>query len=525
MRETLKRYWRQALSAMVLGHLIFLHSWILLLGPSPREFLIARPPGGIAFLGLSLNILISTIGTFLVLRRAEENSKAYGALAIALVCLGCLSLARAVVPSLPARLAILAYSKWRPFAFAIPVIALVLAIVIQGLGNLLRACVRGLLVLSPLVPVLWFQAFESLTKRILFPVTPFSPVIEVQPVPEGKDVWILVFDELDYRICFETPGTRGRYPELNTLRDQAFSADRAYPPAGDTIISVPAMMRGEVIENTQPLNASTLLFKAPGRSLQTWDPSESLIGDLHGAGYRIAVAGWMIPYNRLFSRYAEESKFLLYYRYGIWQELNQSLTGSMMTQAVDLYPFIKDGLNSYLASPAIESRQQRKTEEELESFVDHLVEGSRLDFYWVHYPIPHGPAISGPSGSYLENIGYMDQALGRFRKAMSAKGRWDSSTVILIADHWLRKNSDPTLKLFQLGLAGRWDKVDHRIPFIVKFPGSKVAMRYSHPFNLTLLRKLIPEMMGGKVRTPSQLAEWIETQKGFGESPVTSTLP
>jgi len=78
-----------------------------------------------------------------------------------------------------------------------------------------------------------------------------------------------------------------------------------------------------------------------------------------------------------------------------------------------------------------------------------MVSSYAYDLLWGHFPIAHSPffydAKSGRFdlsnsviGGYRDAIALVDHTLGQPRTAMERRAAWDSTAVIIMADHSLR---------------------------------------------------------------------------------------
>ncbi len=154
----------------------------------------------------------------------------------------------------------------------------------------------------------------------LFPAIPFlvaeaswivmhRPGIEsrqsrpVDPAPghhSGPRVVWLLFDEMDYRLAFET-ATNARLPEFNRLARESLFAESAYPPGGRTIVSVPALLSGRLVISSIAKDSSTLLVQYEGAgSPVRWGAEQTILDRGEENKSRTGVTGWYFPYGRIF---------------------------------------------------------------------------------------------------------------------------------------------------------------------------------------------------------------------------------
>ena len=96
---------------------------------------------------------------------------------------------------------------------------------------------------------------------------------------------------------------------------------------------------------------------------------------------------------------------------------------------------------------------------------------------------------------------------------MEATGDWDKRIVLVSANHWCRDAPKFT---------GRRDQ---RIPFLLKLADQKAGRTRKGPFNTVLTRELLLKLLRGEMKTPSEVAEWIERNSPLGESSLTVNAP
>src|SRR5690606_2362400 len=96
----------------------------------------------------------------------------------------------------------------------------------------------------------------------------YEPVALAQPLEttaataagRPRVLW-LIFDQLDQELTFEARPADVELPAVDALRDESFSADRAYAPAGWTIVSIPALLTGRLVARAEPTSANTLWLR------------------------------------------------------------------------------------------------------------------------------------------------------------------------------------------------------------------------------------------------------------------------
>jgi hypothetical protein len=401
------------------------------------------------------------------------------------------------------------------------------AIRIRGASWLVERSIWGLLILSPLIPILWGQVMfgrQALNARFMgAPPARLSP--EHSP-SSGKDVWVLVFDELDYKICFEQQALE-KLPALRRFAGESFNASQCFPPAGWTTISIPSMLVGRVLTTQTALrDANTLRLGELDGSHRVWGGTPSLFTDLGAAGRSYVAAGAFLPYSRLVSGASGPclSASNAYERY--WHTQSEGLLGALRAHVLEIMLRSGSTLHQTLSPKGAIAAEYAQMTRDLDAQVTHWTEKPAYDFHWVHYAAPHYPALPEFGNSYLSNLQAADRSLAAFRQSMEKADRWENATVIVLADHWCREGENMAQgPEWVAGLDRRWSSQDHRVPFLVKFPGNHPVVTYQHPFNLVLMRQLIPSIINREIDTPAALTAWLDRNRVIGESPTTVKLP
>ena len=182
-------------------------------------------------------------------------------------------------------------------------------IIVGGLIVLIRRgrtlagiAVRAVLVLSPLVAV-WF--YQGVALWVNSPRSGES-IREKERSggsdsggPAGRRVLWLVFDELDFRLGFVDRPASVRLPEFDRLRQESVFANNAYPPAGDTVLSLPALLSGRLVANAHRVSHDELTLTFSEGETTPWSRAPNIFTEARRAGYGTGLAGWYHPYCRV----------------------------------------------------------------------------------------------------------------------------------------------------------------------------------------------------------------------------------
>jgi arylsulfatase A-like enzyme len=143
---------------------------------------------------------------------------------------------------------------------------------------------------------------------------------------------------------------------------------------------------------------------------------------------------------------------------------------------------------------------------------------SAIGLALLHMPVPHPPyfynAATGKNDrgatpitgvfqqtqeGYVDALALTDTIIGRLRRSMEHAGVWDTTTVILSADHPFRHRSS---------LDGR--PSSQRVPYLIKMAGPQAALCYDTPFSALLTKKLILAILAGELSRPDEIPSWID---------------
>jgi len=154
---------------------------------------------------------------------------------------------------------------------------------------------------------------------------------------------------------------------------------------------------------------------------------------------------------------------------------------------------------------------QHKTEQYTEMLHQALsvVTDSTLGLSLLHFDVPHSPFIydrhkgdlslaNSPVVGYIDALALTDRTLAEIRRAMEQAGQWDSSAVLVSADHYYRYS-----KLLD-------GKVDHRIPFMLKLPFEKAGKVHDGSFNSIITKELLLSIIRGEIKSPSDVDSWLD---------------
>lgn len=272
-------------------------------------------------------------------------------------------------------------------------------------------------------------------------------------------VWIL-FDSMDEEVAFSKRSPELRLPALDRFRKEAaFVALEARSPADATIDSIPSLLRGRA-SRLSGLEAGT----------------DTAIGRARQAGLRVGIAGWFLPYCRVFGEVADACAW-----WPMARQLNSFGTDFGSTLGGQLRSLFETNTFSPFG-PSLTVRHHIETIEELSAAATAMAARPDLDFVFLHINVPHTPFVYDPETlslgaarlrprDYESNLRLADRIFERMRAAMEGAGVWERSAVLISSDHGYRSRH-------LIGYA----RDNRRVPFMLK-TSARVTLDPRKPFD------------------------------------------
>ena len=349
----------------------------------------------------------------------------------------------------------------------------------------------------------------------------------------NRVIWV-VFDELDANLVFHARPQRIQMPEFDRLRQESLDATQVTTPAENTAAAVASMFVGKVLrnDNIKPAPPDKLRVQVIGTS--KWLDFGSLpnvFRRARAAGFNTAISGWMYPYCRMLGNDLSDCAWmgsgfnLLMVKRGLNGKPFLRKCIYMLEWQARISPFMFYSLSDRPEDPQFARQSSIDTMRFVSQNGLRMLGNQKLNLVFLHYPTPHPPGIwdtrthtfTTANKNYIDNLQLADDTLGRIRQELEALGEWDSSTVLVSGDHPLR----PMWSTFD---AGTFDSPEVRsltegqhnsyVPFLLKLPFQKDHVEYNRPFNSVISGELVFEMLTGHLRTPADVAKWLDERSG-----------
>jgi hypothetical protein len=342
-------------------------------------------------------------------------------------------------------------------------------------------------------------------------------------------LWV-IFDELDYHATFEARPASLDLPELDRLRRESFFASTAYPPAGATLLSMPALITGKLVSAAREASSSELsLTFADETKPVPWSQQPNIFSRVQALGGATAIVGWHHPYCRVIGKSLTKC----------WWEATEAEN----SQSLYLYQSMADyALRSAYTVPLLRDvlmrrvRRHRSFEVDYVEFLERvrvhakeMAADASLSLTLLHFPIPH-PSCAydrlkkeyryDNRCNYFDNLALVDRTLGDLRLVLESGGLWDKTTLVVSSDHWWRINvwrNEGRWTAEEAAVSG--NQIDNRIPFLLKLKNQREGMTYGKAFNTIVTHDFILALLRGELATPREVAVWFDQHSTLQKTP------
>ena len=372
--------------------------------------------------------------------------------------------------------------------FRIGLLALLIVLLIWK--KTAKAAVTFLLMLAPFVGIVFFQSIQGIAADLTKKPTPeIKQTIFPGKSDQPRVLW-LIFDGLGYRIAFVDKPHNLKMTAFDELQQQALVAHNAYPPGNLTKLSIPALIDGKIISQSDiyGYDELSIIYRGSNQRIN-WGSGPNVFSRAKELKVNAALVGEYLPYSRLIGKdlaYCEWFQF--YPRY--------TSPGSIIAN-------MGQQIRMLLIGPARHIAQRKEAYYGVHNQTKELISNPNYNLVMIHNPIPHFPYFyqqpwwddRSPEG-YVNALKLTDLTLSEIRRLMEEEGIWDKTNIIISADHASNLEDD--------------GKTDKRIPFIVKLAGQNRPVTYEPAFNTVVTQELVLAILRGEVSTPDELIEFLQ---------------
>jgi hypothetical protein len=303
---------------------------------------------------------------------------------------------------------------------------------------------------------------------------------------KSRVIWV-IFDEWDQAALFDKRPVRLQLPHIDAFVRNALVATNAYPPGGETLISLPSLMTGCYLTKLQAIGYDLLKVQTTiGSTAEDFRTLPNIFTESAKSGMRIAIAGWLHPYSRLI---------------GYWPNVSVHWEVAHLLQGFRGEGIIGTAVKQlrYIFTPTLLQEEAVNTFSRIHSFARGAIRDPKIDLVFLHYPIPHMPGIYDPETlqvslqiesvpeSYYSNLILTDRVLAELLEDLEASGSRKNTTIILSSDHWWRVSQSSD------GIR------DHRIPLMIKMGWLDRPMTFTKRINTVDTASVVRDLLNGKI--------------------------
>lgn len=414
------------------------------------------------------------------------------------------------------------------FSISLTVCLFILLLSMWRIDRAAKIAAAFVLILTPLVPITFSQSVVTAIRQRPGHREALNPMAKKAERSPTRVLW-LIFDEFDFRTAFERRPSGLELPGLDRLAGESLFARNAYPPAGETFLTMPALLTGRLVSEARRKGTDELMIKFnQGTKPVPWSAQPNIFTKTRDLGFNTALVGWYHPYCRILG----ESLTKCGWEDGLLVTAGEGITPYMyahVRQNSLVSPFAPL-INKQIDVPALVRRKQISDFESIYSQAVDAATNPDFAVVMVHWPIPHHPNIydranqrisESPGHSYLDNLALVDRTLTDLRRAMESKGVWESTVVLISSDHWWRGQA--MWKRYRTWTPedekASEGEVDRRVPFILKLAGHSEATEFSAPFNTVLTHDLLLAVLRGEIKDTPAAVDWLNRHRSIGRSP------
>jgi Sulfatase len=509
---------KQIAIGLSFANLCYLRVWSELLSYTPRQTYEMRlPPGPHDYLAAMLNVALwGTAGGLLAarLQTAAPATRRAARCVFLLALLIPLNALRAVLAgSLPIGQQYLKgglYAALGPTALAAAAATAAgaaLFLLLRHSEPATKLASAALLVFAPCVPLTLLQAGWKACHYDPAPFQNRPPAARVQTTPPPRRLVWVIFDEWDQRVSFEDRPADLALPEIDRFRGESFAAQNAYPPADNTLESMPSLITGRVVERAEPRGPAQLQLTFRGSPAAAgWSQVPNVFDAARDLGLDTALVGVYHPYCRVLARSLTSCW---------WSDIPRPINSNGGTLGEAMRGQTRSLFETWRLSMLGQSLSARRKGREFPKTLERAAAAAADPAYGLvllHLLTPHFPhaydrksktftLANAPLRGYYDSLALTDRALGRLRRAMQTAGVWETTTVLLSSDHAMKHAA------LLDGKAGA------RVPFLLKFAGETAAYAYTPELRTVLTRDLLLEILRGHVANSREAAQWLDRRR------------
>jgi len=331
----------------------------------------------------------------------------------------------------------------------------------------------------------------------------------------NRVVWI-IFDMLDEEIAFADRPKNVEMPALDKFRAESIVATNAQRPGSQTMEAMTTLFTGKIVRRAIFTVQDDLRLSFRDGTTSLWTKMPGIFQKTKSQNISVALLAQSgHPYCRLFVSYlstcTEFNKK--------WEPPNYTLLEGVKNVLRILFehvPLVSRAIHNSKYSknhnPLVDNYQQFKSE------VNTVLADPAYELVIVHWNLPHWPFYFDkeknnfvepnpdnvdPFEGYLGNLELTDLTFASMRESLEKAKLWDSSAVIVSADH---------------GYGGKLERDSIRkpkpiVPLMIKLPKAKGGHLISKRTTAVSSSKLVWKILMGSIKNSGDVERTIQSSE------------
>lgn len=329
---------------------------------------------------------------------------------------------------------------------------LLLLIVILAVGvifmryprRIVQIFILTLFVLSPInILSIWSGIKACSNNTVIFMNNCNKEKLSLNQHKPEDNILVILFDELSYDYLYENGKIKREYENFRSLSLISDNYHKAFSPGDSTLAAIPGLIMGKSFEGiTMEYDQIYEITKKQETEILAID-ANNLFAYAKKAGYRTFCFGPYLHYCALFGKWLDGCRSFSVYNYGNlsneFKFYNPILTTIVLLPYQFPYGFLKN---------PVYSLWKKNITEQSFALTMEAINSSEPFFIFVHFYSPHLPFTFDKDGfyknrrpflqnheNYFKELGYTDKLLGNLIVELKRNGKFNNTTIVVLADH------------------------------------------------------------------------------------------
>lgn len=335
---------------------------------------------------------------------------------------------------------------------------------------------------------------------------------------DARIVWILM-DELSFDQTFDHRQPALSLPHFDAFARQSTSFSNLQPSGIYTELVVPGLLSGAPVQDLKtPFQGEMSFRQVSGGAWRPYDQQSTIFAEAWKLGWNPGVAGWYVPYCRLFPDVLARCSWQFSDRIpGL--NLPLSYNNSVLQNMGAMIP-IRTTLE-LLSGNKLDRESHRRDYEDVMKHAEDLLRDQRIRFVFLHMPVPHPPGIYDRTkhqisyqGGYLDNLVLTDDTLGTLMQVLGSTQNNQQTAIIVSSDHswrtfWWMGSESWSKEAVRATHGGKFDP---RPVLMVHLAGAANGQVISKPASVLVVHSIVDALLREQLHTPADLERLIDVR-------------